>query len=598
MKMKYSVIYTLFLYCIFIPHNFAQKQLILRDGINSYSVNSFIYTLFDSTKLLTIKEISSNSVSSEFKILSKEQTNLGYRSEAIWLRFTIRNESKKTNWLLSLNSSGIDKAILFTPLNNGRFKKDKAGLIFPREARENNSRFIVFQTNINSQETKTYYIRIESEKPIQLNLETWQPNMFFEKGQNEYIILGLFYGGLVMMAIYNLFLFFSIKDISYFLFSLFVSSVLYYQGNVDGIYIQYFTPDNPQYNLISANISAASVSFFGLLFVKEFLQLNKYSKFLNRLCLILIYSIGLDVLMIIILQVSSSIFTSPIGAIYIIFSFVAGVYCFKKGNKNAVFFLLASFFFLAGILFRVLNVFAIINESFLSEYGMQIGILIEMTILSFALGDRINSIKREEELEKALIRSRIASDLHDEIGSNLSSISVSSQIIKKSAHLNSDEKNMLEEIILTARESADSIRDIIWFINPDHDNQEDLILKMRDTAAKMLNGIDYSFIMDKAGKINIKDLKIRKNLFLIYKEILNNIVKHSKATKVIISLEEKSNYIYLSIMDDGIGFDETEVVLGDGIKNLKQRAKAINGLLEIKSKPSFDTTITLTVKNN
>lgn len=596
--MKYSVIYTLFLYCIFIPHNFAQKQLILRDGINSYSVNSFIYTLFDSTKLLTIKEISSNSVSSEFKILSKEQTNLGYRSEAIWLRFTIRNESKKTNWLLSLNSSGIDKAILFTPLNNGRFKKDKAGLIFPREAQENNSRFIVFQTNINPQETKTYYIRIESEKPIQLNLETWQPNMFFEKGQNEYIILGLFYGGLVMMAIYNLFLFFSIKDISYFLFSLFVSSVLYYQGNVDGIYIQYFTPDNPQYNLISANISAASVSFFGLLFVKEFLQLNKYSKFLNRLCLILIYSIGLDVLMIIILQVSSSIFTSPIGAIYIIFSFVAGVYCFKKGNKNAVFFLLASFFFLAGILFRVLNVFAIINESFLSEYGMQIGILIEMTILSFALGDRINSIKREEELEKALIRSRIASDLHDEIGSNLSSISVSSQIIKKSAHLNSDEKNMLEEIILTARESADSIRDIIWFINPDHDNQEDLILKMRDTAAKMLNGIDYSFIMDKAGKINIKDLKIRKNLFLIYKEILNNIVKHSKATKVIISLEEKSNYIYLSIMDDGIGFDETEVVLGDGIKNLKQRAKAINGLLEIKSKPSFDTTITLTVKNN
>lgn len=598
MKMKYSVIYTLFLYCIFIPHNFAQKQLILRDGINSYSVNSFIYTLFDSTKLLTIKEISSNYVSSEFKILSKEQTNLGYRSEAIWLRFTIRNESKKTNWLLSLNSSGIDKAILFTPLNNGRFKKDKAGLIFPREARENNSRFIVFQTNINSQETKTYYIRIESEKPIQLNLETWQPNMFFEKGQNEYIILGLFYGGLVMMAIYNLFLFFSIKDISYFLFSLFVSSVLYYQGNVDGIYIQYFTPDNPQYNLISANISAASVSFFGLLFVKEFLQLNKYSKFLNRLCLILIYSIGLDVLMIIILQVSSSIFTSPIGAIYIIFSFVAGVYCFKKGNKNAVFFLLASFFFLAGILFRVLNVFAIINESFLSEYGMQIGILIEMTILSFALGDRINSIKREEDLEKALIRSRIASDLHDEIGSNLSSISVSSQIIKKSAQLNSDEKNMLEEIILTARESADSIRDIIWFINPDHDNQEDLILKMRDTAAKMLNGIDYSFIMDKAGKINIKDLKIRKNLFLIYKEILNNIVKHSKATKVIISLEEKSNYIYLSIMDDGIGFDETEVVLGDGIKNLKQRAKAINGLLEIKSKPSFDTTITLTVKNN
>jgi signal transduction histidine kinase len=306
----------------------------------------------------------------------------------------------------------------------------------------------------------------------------------------------------------------------------------------------------------------------------------------------------LDVLLIIILQVSSSIFTAPLGAIYILFSFGTGIYCFKKGNKNAAFFLVAASFFLVGILFRVLSVFAFINESFLSEYGMQIGILIEMTILSFALGDRINSIKREEEIEKALIRSRIASDLHDEIGSNLSSISVSSQIVKKSEHLNSEEKNMLEEIIVTARESADSIRDIIWFINPDHDNQKDLILRMSDTAAKLLNGIDYSFIMNKTEKINIKDLKIRKNLFLIYKEILNNIVKHSKAKKVRIYLEEKSKYLQLKVIDDGVGFDETQIVLGDGIKNLKQRTETINGLLEIKSKPSNGTTITLAVKNN
>lgn len=598
MKMKYLVLYILFLFCNFIPKNFAQNQLILRDGINSYSINSFIYTLFDSTKIQTIKDVSRDSVFNEFKNLKQEQLNLGYRSEVIWLRFTIRNNSKKTNWLLSLNSAGIDKAILFTPLSNGRFKKDKAGLIFPREARENNSRFIVFQTNLNLQETKTYYIRIESEKPIQLNLETWLPNLFYEKGQNEYIVLGLFYGGLVMMAVYNLFLFFSIKDFSYFLFSLFVSSVLYYQGNLDGIYFQYFTPDNPHYNLISANISAASVSFFGLLFVREFLQLKKYSNFLNRLCLIFIYSLGLDVLLIIILQVSSSIFTTPVGVIYILFSFGTGVYCLKKGNKNAAFFLVAASFFLLGTLFRVLSVFAFVNESFLSEYGMQIGILIEMTILSFALGDRINSIKREEEIAKALIRSRIASDLHDEIGSNLSSISVSSQIIKKSEHLNSEEKNMLEEIIVTARESADSIRDIIWFINPDHDNQEDLILKMKETTAKLLNGIEYSFIMNKTEKINIKDMKFRKNLFLIYKEILNNIVKHSKAKKVLISLEEKSKYLYLKVIDDGLGFDETEVILGDGIKNLKQRAKGINGLLEINSKPSKGTTITLAVKNN
>ena len=121
---------------------------------------------------------------------------------------------------------------------------------------------------------------------------------------------------------------------------------------------------------------------------------------------------------------------------------------------------------------------------------------------------------------------------------------------------------------------------------------------MKETTAKLLNGIEYSFIMNKTEKINIKDMKFRKNLFLIYKEILNNIVKHSKAKKVLISLEEKSKYLYLKVIDDGLGFDETEVILGDGIKNLKQRAKGINGLLEINSKPSKGTTITLAVKNN
>jgi signal transduction histidine kinase len=230
------------------------------------------------------------------------------------------------------------------------------------------------------------------------------------------------------------------------------------------------------------------------------------------------------------------------------------------------------------MLSRAIKNFGMIDATLITDYGLPYGMLIEMAIFSFALGNRINEIKRSEENEKALIRSRIASDLHDEIGSNLSSISVSSQMLAKSRNLAEKEKQLLEDITLTSKESVESIRDIIWFINPTNDSPVDIIQKMKETASKMLNGIEHRFICNDCKILEERDLGFRRNLFLIYKEILNNIVKHSQAKNVSINIFEKSKQIILEVEDDGIGFDNTKISgNGLGLKNIIRRAESLGG---------------------
>lgn len=273
-----------------------------------------------------------------------------------------------------------------------------------------------------------------------------------------------------------------------------------------------------------------------------------------------------------------------------------GIYCWKNNNENARIYILATAIFFIGEMLKVSRVFSIEEASIFTEYGMQIGILLEMTILSLALGNRINAIKLHEAKEKALIRSRIASDLHDEIGSNLSSISVSSQMIKMSPNLNGSEIKQLEDISITAKETADSIRDIIWFINPEYDRIGDLLFKMKETAAKLLSGKEYEFSIVGEGMLHLKNIHYRKNLFLMFKEMINNVVKHSNCKRVKIICENNSEEFRLIIDDDGIGFDVKNVKYGEGIKNLMNRANELGGFIDIKSKPGKGTTTELLIK--
>jgi signal transduction histidine kinase len=205
------------------------------------------------------------------------------------------------------------------------------------------------------------------------------------------------------------------------------------------------------------------------------------------------------------------------------------------------------------------------------------------------------AIEQEKEIEKQKIRNRIARDLHDEIGSNLSSISLMSELIQKDGKINTEVFEKIKRIQKVAKGSSQAMRDIVWLTNPSSDNIRDLVSKMNEVANDMLGGLTWQFDFPK----NILDInlvpEIKRNIFFIYKESLNNIVKHANAKNVLIELITTTDNISMIIKDDGRGFNQHSNYSGNGLKNLNSRANEINATIKIESVINNGTKIELNI---
>ncbi len=206
------------------------------------------------------------------------------------------------------------------------------------------------------------------------------------------------------------------------------------------------------------------------------------------------------------------------------------------------------------------------------------------------LGWRIR-LARREEIER--LRLHIAADLHDEIGSNLASIALLSQLSQQDPA--ETDHTELTEINRIALSTANSIREIVWFISPDHDTLPEMIVRMKEVAGQMLIGIQYTFDVPASSHGEKLSLELRRNFFLIFKEILHNVAKHSRASAVQISLTETRHNLILRVADNGRGFNPSAAGRGNGLKNLRLRSKKMGGTLNIASFPDRGTVITLSV---
>lgn len=206
---------------------------------------------------------------------------------------------------------------------------------------------------------------------------------------------------------------------------------------------------------------------------------------------------------------------------------------------------------------------------------------------------KAKTIQAEKEIEKQQIRTRIATDLHDEIGSNLSSISLISGMLQNQPGLSKEIKEALLDVNYVASKSTESIRDIVWFINPMSDQQSDLISRLKETATSMLANIEFNFVSPEVESVRKINPEVKRNVYLIFKEILNNIIKHSHASQVNICIKEDGNNFSISVKDNGVGFEESTVRKGNGLLNLRNRAKQIKGKLNILTSSGEGTKITL-----
>ena len=195
-------------------------------------------------------------------------------------------------------------------------------------------------------------------------------------------------------------------------------------------------------------------------------------------------------------------------------------------------------------------------------------------------------------LEVANMRTHIATDLHDDIGANLTRIALLSEVARRTR-----EEAPLEAIATIARESVSSMGDIVWAINPRRESLLDLTRRMRQHAAELftMRGIDLRFEAPSGGDARRLGADIRRDLLLIFKEAINNAARHSQCTAVEITLRVERGKLLLTVADDGIGFEPPLNESGHGLTSMRRRAARIHGLLQITPGATSGTVVALTV---
>jgi signal transduction histidine kinase len=208
-----------------------------------------------------------------------------------------------------------------------------------------------------------------------------------------------------------------------------------------------------------------------------------------------------------------------------------------------------------------------------------------------------NKLKRSMEMEK--MRSRLSRDLHDDIGSTLSSINILSRTAQNSLHQTVDEKtkSSLEKINERSQRLLDSMSDIIWNINPGNDTIEEVMSRMREYATTILEAknIDYTFNFPKEKLDCTLTMEVKNNMYLIFKEAVNNLSKYSGATHATLSLTFDEKNIHLIVEDNGKGFIDSEIKHRGGLSNMQLRAEEIRGTMNIQTVAKKGTIIKLTM---
>ena len=227
-----------------------------------------------------------------------------------------------------------------------------------------------------------------------------------------------------------------------------------------------------------------------------------------------------------------------------------------------------------------------------------LGVLLAAGGVFFNRYRALQRTRRMLELEK--IRNGIARDLHDDIGSTLSSIHILSKVMLQQTDPSPAQMTHLKKINGHAATMMESLGDIVWAVNPQNDTVEQVILRMKEFAAEILDGLNIKYEFVETGDLRAVKLDPakRKDLFLIFKEAVNNAAKYSQCCKIIISLKYDGDNLHMDITDNGKGFNEVEIKRGNGLLNMRERAGNLSAQLHYQSTEGAGTSLHMAIPSH
>ncbi len=240
---------------------------------------------------------------------------------------------------------------------------------------------------------------------------------------------------------------------------------------------------------------------------------------------------------------------------------------------------------------------------FLAGAGLLLSVVFGGTVKYVStqkLQRRVQELEKDRaiQLERERTRERIARDLHDDVASTLGSVVIYAESLKRQVQHERESAGLAERISTLSQEAQDALGDIVWSTSPTHDTLKDLLTRISDLTAEMCSprGITYTLTIPSSESEHILQNDVRKSLLLIFKEAMNNIVRHSGATAIAVTAELPPDGLRITIADNGKGFtveEQDATSRGHGLRNMRRRAADIGAQLTIHSTPGRGTSVSI-----
>ena len=544
----------------------------ITDQTGKYSLGRYVRYYEDRFGELAIDDICSSVFKSKFVQSVENVLNFGFSQSTYWIHAHVHYTGKNTipkTWLFEIAYPHIDYIEFYLIDHNGQKTVRKTGDQFTFNQRDINYHKFAFKLPINpNQKEYEFYIKVKSEGSVQLPLFLWSTEAFTEHVIFERFIFGLFFGTLLIMIIYNVFLLCIIRIDNTLFYLIFICVYFMFQLSLTGFGFQFFWFNYPWWanKSLPCFIMMAIVSSF--YFAQNLLNLQKYAPGINKLISFFLSIALIFIPLTLFIQYKQSIFFSTLYAvIWSILMATAGIVSFMKGNNTARFFLLAWFLLLLGVFIYCLKSFGFIAANHFTEYAIQIGSFNLVMLLSIAMVDRVNidrkeiAVKQQASIEYTkqllqqqkqiyLTQARIASNIQEHadktqmesnlIGDNLKSLTVQSDTVAATSEEISMSIVNISEAIQKMEQSVENVFvDTKKLFTNMHNVSKSIGTMSESMGVVESSARNGSIIARRAKELSVKTSQTMADLEIAANEI-------GMVTNVIKQISDKSNLLSLN----------------------------------------------------
>jgi two-component system, sensor histidine kinase LadS len=624
----------------------ASVPVVLNDSRQDYFLDfDKVDILEDKNREWTIDQIASSAFSGKFqtnklKFAINENPNSVY-----WIRFTLHNNSdSKTNWLIECYNSKIGELTLYA----------RDGNIF--DVQTNSARYRFDQRNFNHKNfefllpshlkgPKTYYIKFDNQYKTRAVLLVRAYSRFISYALTEYFFLGLFYGMVVIIVLYNLFLYFTIKDNAYIYYVFYIISFGLFAMCQDGTGFQYLWPTHSSWNYYSIPFSQWMMITWLMMYSRAFLNVDIIIPQIGRLMNILI------IVRTLVFILSITYYPELTDYLYLdlipfLFAYIAAIVSYSKGYVAARYFVIGFTILFIAFFVNNLRNMRILAPVILAVYSLNIGAIIEMILLSFALADRIKQIRQSD-----LLKGKINKDLEAKVKERTEAILHQKNIIQEkiNEHDNflykishdikgplksiigltnvgmmddkENSKQYFEHIMKSAKRLDTIVMELLFITKVNRATVERSEIDFKAVIAEVLsslehvpnyNGMRFEVSIDQSAKYYCE----RFIMYSVFQNLIENAIKYRRRNisdsflKINISCNDKEARI--DFIDNGIGMDQEyhskvfdmffkihsdKESTGLGLYIVKISVEKLGGAIRIESESEKGTSFFIKIKN-